>query len=266
MTATLAGIAVERGLLQWDSDARELLGGGTARGATLERLLSHTAGIRALTEDAELVDLPADRLALAQMLLDEEPLFAPGSDAAYSNGGYAVASALLEQAFACDFETALTGEVFEPLGLDAGFGWPKRVVGHYWHDGVLVPHDRGDGYALGPPLTAAGDVSATIDSYARFVQLHLRGLRGEAALLTVETFAKLHTPVIAVFALGWGIQEWEGARTSVLAGSAETYFAIVAVQPERDFAAVALLNAAGDAAERSAVGAVRRLVQENADA
>jgi hypothetical protein len=52
------------------------------------------------------------------------------------------------------------------------------VVGHYCRDGVLVPHDRGSGDALSRRLTAAGDVSATIDSYARFMQVHLRGLRG----------------------------------------------------------------------------------------
>jgi CubicO group peptidase (beta-lactamase class C family) len=262
MTATLAAIVVERNALRWTSDAADVLGTGPVRGLTLERLLAHAAGVRALTEDEELVGLPDDRRALAEVLLYEEPLFEPGSDAAYSNGGYAIVSAMLEKTLDVDFEDALQQELFEPLGLEAGFGWPDGLPGHYCRDDMLVPHDPGDGYALPSTLTAAGDVNATIESYARFVQLHLRGLRGDPHLLRSSTYSKLHTPLLGPFALGWGIQEWEGAGTSVHAGSAETFFAIVAVQPARDFAAAAVVNAGGERAQQEAVEIVRELVRE----
>jgi hypothetical protein len=64
------------------------------------------------------------------------------------------------------------------------------------------------------------------------------------------------------FALGWGVQDWEGSRTSVHTGSAETFFAIVVVQPDRDFAAAAIVNAAGEQAEAAAIEVVRALVRE----
>ena len=229
---------------------------------TLERLLSHTAGVRPLTDDSELSSLPAGRLELAQLLLDEEPRFEPGSQADYSNGGYAIVAAILEHAFGSSFEDVLRGRLFEPLTLDAGFGWPAGPIGHYCRNGVLVAQTPGDGYALPPGLTPAGDVSATIDSYGRFVQLHLRGLRGAAELIAADSFRRLHTPLVGNFALGWGVQEWEGARTSVHAGSAETFFAVVVLQPERDFAAAAIVNAAGEQAGAAATEVVRALVRE----
>ena len=252
------------GRLSWHDDAAVLLGRGRPQRITVERLLSHTAGVRPLTEDADLVGLPRERMELAALLLNETPQFEPGATAEYSNGGYAVMSAVLERVFDVPFESVMTEQLFEPLGMDAGFGWPTGPIGHYCRNGRLEPQTAGDGYALPPALTAAGDVSATIDGYAKFIQCHLRGLRGDARLISVDSFRRLHTPLHENFALGWGVQQWEGERTSVHAGSAETFVAIVAVQPERDFAAAAIVNAGGDHASGQAIEVVRNLVQESA--
>jgi hypothetical protein len=96
------------------------------------------------------------------------------------------------------------------------------------------------------------------------VQLHLRGLRGDSQLVRGSTYSKLHTPIVDEFALGWGRQEWEGAETSVHTASAGTFFAIVALQPERDFAVAAVVNAGGERSQQEAVEIVRRLVREHA--
>jgi CubicO group peptidase (beta-lactamase class C family) len=264
MTATVAALAVEQGRLTWEDDAASLLGRGRPHEITVERLLSHTAGVRPLTEDADLVGLPRERAELAALLLSEAPQFEPGTKAEYSNGGYAVMSAVIERVFGAPFETILARELFEPLGIDAGFGWPAGPIGHYFRDGRLEPQTSDDGYALPPALTAAGDVCATIDGYAKFVQWHLRGLRGDASLISVDSFRRLHTPLYENFALGWGVQQWEGALTSVHAGSGGTFFAVVALQPDRDVAAAAFINAGGDHASREAIEVVRGLVQKHA--
>lgn len=264
MTPTVAAVAVEQGRLSWQDDAAVLLGRRRLQCITVERLLSHTAGVRPLTEDADLIGLPRDRAELAALLLDETPHFEPGTTAEYSNGGYAVMSAVLESVFNAPFESILTDQLFEPLEMDAGFGWPTGPIGHYCRDGRLEPQTAVDEYALPPALTAAGDVSASIDGYARFVQCHLCGLRGAARLISADSFRRLHTPLHENFALGWGVQQWEGERTSVHAGSAETFVAVVAVQPERDFAAAAIVNAGGDHASQQAIKVVRNLVHQSA--
>lgn len=252
MTATLAAVAVERGLIEWTSEA--------APGLTLERLLAHTAGVRPLTEDEELAGLPSSRSEVARMLAAEPPLFDPGTDTAYSNGGYAIATTMLEDSAGASWETLLQDWLATPLGIELGVGWPE-LDGHYERDGEMVRHDRSDGYALPPVLAPAGDVNAALGSYARFLQLHLRGLRGRPELISEESFRRLHTPLRDNFALGWGIQPWEGATSSVHAGSAETFFAIAVVQPERDLAVAVVANAGGAAGQRAAVETARTLVR-----
>src|SRR5690348_12810165 len=66
MTATLAAIAVERGLLDWSSSAPAVLDMEGSHGVTLERLLAHAAGVRPLTEDDELAGLPRERSEVAR--------------------------------------------------------------------------------------------------------------------------------------------------------------------------------------------------------
>jgi CubicO group peptidase (beta-lactamase class C family) len=276
ITATAAAVLVERGALAWDSSAAETLGVDEAGASiTLERLLRHAAGIRPLTEDEELEALglePAapieERLAAARLLLADPPSPEPKTGVArYSNGGYTIAAAMLEQADGRPFEELVGAEVFTPLGIEAAFGWPAagsapQPWGHFADDdGGLRPHDPDDGYRLGAVLAPAGDANAAIESYARFVQLHLRGLRGAGSLLTADTFAHLHTPDDEGFALGWGVQEFEGARTSTHSGSADTFYAVVVVQPERDLAVAACANAAGANGARGVVELTRELVR-----
>jgi len=66
-------------------------------GITLERLLAHASGVRPLTEDDELAELPRERSEVARPLVSESLLFEPGTDNTYSNGGYTVAAAMLEE-------------------------------------------------------------------------------------------------------------------------------------------------------------------------
>ena len=264
MTATLAAIAVERGLLDWTSSAADVLDVDGSTEITLERLLAHTAAIRPLTDDAELIGLPQERAEVARLLVSEPPLFEPGADNVYSNGGYTVAAAMLEAVTGTTWESLLEGWLAQPLSITYDTGWPPGLVGHYERDGDLIPHDRADGYLVHAAIAPAGDVSATIGAYGRFVQLHLRGLRGQPELIAVESFERLHTPVRGGFALGWGVQPWEGARTSVHAGSAGTFFAIVALQPERDLAVAVMTNAGGQRAEAASIAAARELIAMHA--
>jgi CubicO group peptidase (beta-lactamase class C family) len=261
MTATLAAIAVERGLLDWTTGAAAALDVDGSSEITLERLLAHAAGIRPLTDDDEFPGLPPARAEVARLLVSEPPLFEPGTDNAYSNGGYTIVAAMLEEVTGTSWESLLQTWLAAPLSIELGVGWPVELVGHYERDGALVPHDLADGYSVPAAIAPAGDVNTTIGAYGRFVQLHLRGLRGRPELISLEAFKRLHTPLGKSFALGWGVQPWEGSRTSVHAGSAGTFFALVAVQPERNLAVAILTNAGGKRAEAASIEAARELIR-----
>ena len=81
LTATLAAIAVERGLIEWSAPARDVLGIDRAHSdVTLTTLLTHAAGVRPLEEDAEIAALdltpasaPEERVEVARILLEDEP-------------------------------------------------------------------------------------------------------------------------------------------------------------------------------------------------
>lgn len=270
MTATLAALAVEDSVLTWETDAADVLPDVCRMGATLVALLSHSAGLGAYAEDEELDAVPPlegnaaeQRLAFARRALAEEPLFDAGAEHRYSNAGYAVAAAMLEEVRGEPWEDQLRDRLFAPLQIEGGIGWPARddtdqPWGHFADGDRFRPHDPTDDYQLPTFLRPAGDVNASLDGYARFLRFHLRGMRGEAELLDVESFQRLHRPIGGTnFALGWGVQDLQGVRTSVHTGSAETFYAVVAIQPDRDLTVAVVANAAGEAVEIAAATALK---------
>jgi CubicO group peptidase (beta-lactamase class C family) len=283
MTATLAALAVERGALGWDTDAAEVLPGTPRRGATLLQLLSHGAGLLPYEEDDEIATVALgngnaaeQRRVFARAVLADEPVFSAGTAHTYSNAGYSVAAAMVETALDEPWEDLLLDSLLAPLEIDGGVGWPARADpaqpwGHFDRAGMFVPHDPEDAYQLSAPIRPAGDVHASLEGYARFLQLHLRGLNGDTALLSDDSFRRLHTAVgggrrtergdrFHGHAVGWGILDIDGVRSSVHSGSADTFYAVVALQPDRNLAAAVVANAAGPAVERALGPLLRELL------
>jgi CubicO group peptidase (beta-lactamase class C family) len=186
----------------------------------------------------------------------------------YSNTGYAVAAAMAEAATGESYESMLQTRLFQPLGVRAGYGWPAKEDpcqpwGH-WRGRVrrrLIPQDPNGCYQLEAHLAPAGDVHLSVGDYARFLQLHLRGLHGRDGLLQAETVRQLHTPV-GEYALGWGVWEQNGIKVSGHEGSAGSFYAAAVVVPECDVAVAVFANAgdeaAGDACREAATELLRR--------
>jgi CubicO group peptidase (beta-lactamase class C family) len=280
MTATLAGALVEDGALSWDltlADAfPEMKIHPGYAGVTLRQLLSHTAGLSPMTDDAEFVPVPEltgspteQRRAFVAWLLEREPAFPKAQEFHYSNAGYSVAAHLIETRTGRPWEELMRQRVFAPLHIHMVFGWPTvagpaQPVGHVQGTNGLELQDPA--YQLGPALAPAGDVSLPIRDYGRYLQAHLRGLRGRPGLLRPETFQVLHEPVSrnekgVGYALGWGIAELDGVPTHVHTGSAGTFVACVALQPSRDLAVALMTNAGGDEVEPGAKEAMRELIK-----
>jgi CubicO group peptidase (beta-lactamase class C family) len=109
-------------------------------------------------------------------------------------------------------------------------------------------------------MEGAGGLSLSIEDYAAFVQMHLRGLRGEGSVvLRAESVRELHLPD-GRYALGWGVQDYAGARSHVHAGGNGEFYALVALQPDRDHAVAFLTNDGGDDAETQASAIVQALL------
>jgi CubicO group peptidase (beta-lactamase class C family) len=277
MTATLLAMLVEEGTLDWGTTALEAFPelAGTIHpehaGVTLTQLLQHRAGIEPLTNFAEVPPLPGtprQQRRLGSGMLLELPPAAPVGTYLYSNGGYGIAAAMAEARTERPWEDLLQSRLLQPLGIAATFGWPaaadpSQPWGHEPTASGWVPHAPDlttDPLRMPPAIAPAGDLSMSVRDYAKFIQLHLRGLRGQPRLLSGETFARLHTPV-EHYAMGWGEVDLEGERTATHDGSTGTFWATVWMQPGRDLAVAVLVNAGGERAAAAAGSAAAALLR-----
>lgn len=264
MVATLVAREIEAGRLRWDSRIVEVLPDVAifARreywGVTITQLLQHRAGVVPLLALEDISAVPKfrgtviqQRRQFAAWALRRKPTATPGTMTAYSNGGYIVAAAMLERVTGKPVETLLQQKLFAPLGITtARFDWPAtgrlttQPWGHAATETGFVPVNPLDPNTRAPAwANAAGNVSLSTGDFARFVQLHLRGLRGTSNYLAPDTFARLHSPVDG-YACGWAIQQIEGEPTiSHHAGGTDLFYAVMVVVPDLDRAAVVVVNA-----------------------
>ena len=189
MTATLAAILVEDGLISWDSTPLDVWPELASsihpgfRNATLRQFLSHSAGMKrddeyGPAEDSAPGSLMEKRRAWSGHLLTRAPEFTPGTWN-YSNVGYMVAGAMLETRAAMSYETALTTRVFAPLGMThSGFGPPgnpgafDEPLGHWSRISGFEPvspdsNDADNPLSLGPQAESTPRSRTTRDSCRR---------------------------------------------------------------------------------------------------
>ena len=291
ITATLVATLVEAGKLSWTTTPGDVFPemrdsmSPAFRGVTLEQLLSHHAGVSPFsdTDDDDFKRIPSlkgtpveRRRAFTAWVLRGKPVEPPGTKAVYSNGGYAIAAAIVERVTGESWESLIRERVFGPLGINGTFAWSEspdveQPWGHYeTRSGVKAVDPRDPNERVPPIIWPAGSVELSLDDYARFLQLNLRGLEGhDTSLLRAATIKRLHTSPVAPgdsFALGWGVQEFEGASARVHVGSAGAFFAVTMLQPTRDLAVAVFANAGGQRADKASKEALKTLVRRYATA
>ncbi|WP_271078105.1 serine hydrolase domain-containing protein [Aurantiacibacter sp. MUD61] len=224
---------------------------------TFAQLLGHASGLPAFDTGAELgqlpempADIPEASRAAAQWFLSQPLVSQPGSETRYSNAGYVIAGELLARHQGMPFAEVVAREVLAPLGIEGSYGRDQRLdagdpVGHTAGEDGAEPYLDPE-----PPipawLQAAGGLSMPIDDYATYVRAHLCALQGEGAFLSQEMAERLHTPLIADgAALGWGRFELGGHITSFHIGGTGDFTAYMALQPDRDRAALAVVSVGG---------------------
>ncbi len=289
ITATLVATLVEAGTLRWTTTPAQIFPemrdsmSPAFRGVTLEQLLSHHAGVSAFTDTEDedfkkiphLIGTPMERRrAFTAWVLRGKPVEPPGTKAIYSNGGYTIAAAMVERVTGHSWESLIRERVFRPLGINGTFAWSdsadvEQPWGHYeTPSGVKAVDPRDPGERVPPIMWPAGSVELSLDDYARFLQLNLRGLEGhDTSLLRAATIKRLHTSPVAPgddFALGWGIQEFDNAPARVHVGSAGAFFAVTMLQPTRDLAVAVFANAGGERADTAAKEVLITLVRRYA--
>jgi CubicO group peptidase (beta-lactamase class C family) len=232
------------------------------------------------------------RREFVERLLNVEPLAAPGLRYEYSNAGYSVVAAMLESITGESWQELVRTRIFQPLNMSSsGFGMPAtpehpdRVWGHFSGASGLIQLPPMPEGVLPPVLEPAGDIHASAKDMAKFLCAHLAALThsppaadepdGQAInevgndatappstprpFLSHETAKRLHAPLLNDYALGWFTFECGGARATAHNGSAGFFFALMAIWPELDLAAVVLTNSgAGEGACLEVLEAIGR--------
>ena len=282
MTALLVARLVEAGVLRWDTTMAEAFGAHAAamhpdfRDVTLTQLLRHRAGVA-----LALTDFPAGLLGRLEPLepaqqrglvsleaLALEPRFTPGSKFEYTNFGYVIAGAVIEQATGESWEAQLQARVFEPLRMDScGFG--PTAVGddrsqpwaHADQGEAFVPVELDNPPFLGP----AGTVHCSLPDWGKFAAVFFDG----ATFVGADSIDRLTSPVPKEdgrgggYALGWAVPEPEAFGVPVLThdGSNTFNYASVIVMPSLGAAVLVAVNAGGERAQTAAVAAALELAR-----
>ena len=158
--------------------------------------------------------LPQQRLEIARQALSRPPGIPPDTKYWYSNVGYILAGAVLEQLTGRAWEDLMRERLFQPLGISTGGFGPPGTAGKtdqpWGHSSILgKPIDPGSPAAQFPLYYGpAGLAHMTITDWAKFIRLHLRGDPAnphcQVALLKRDTFAELHAVVpTPTYSKGW---------------------------------------------------------------
>lgn len=259
ITATMIATLVDEGVLRWDGTLEQMFPQWpihrALRGVTLAQLLSHRAGLAPFMGGADLDSAPrlygderSQRAQFTEWLLGRKPESEPGTRFAYSNAGFVVAAAAAERAADRSWERLMRERVFEPLGMkSAGFGWPAyddpgQPWGHRLDGARLLAHDPRGPYQLGAMIGPAVDVHVSARDLGRFLDDQARGIAGTPGLLKPATYARMHALDPEGYALGWRVGKRDGVVTSLHGGSAETFYATVAVCHDDGLEIAILLN------------------------
>lgn len=264
---------VEAQVLRWNMTLEEALPEYVSqmrteyRKVTLTDLLQHRAGFPTFLDLDSIARLPTvrgtsreQRAAFASFILAQPPASRPGIDFAYSNSDYAVAAVIAERATATSWETLVTTRVLDPLMMHAGTGWPSTGVddqpwGHLVSASNVSAFSPLGDYQLLPTFYPSYGLNMSLSDYVKFAQAHLAGLRGSDGLLKATTFQLLHTSAGA-FAMGWGVQDIGGVRTSTHVGNVGTFLMAVALQPSRNLGVAVAANADGVGVSQAVTDAV----------
>ncbi len=278
MTAILIGQLIDQRQLSFDTTMADIFPDLAAKmdpamaKVTVRELLDHDAGLLPNLDwwalDATHLPLPAQRRKAVEQALSAPPATAIGKFS-YSNVSYVVLGAIIETKTGKSWEEIIERQIFRPLEMtSAGFGAPgtpgqvDQPWGHLDENGKLKPTKIDNAPVLGP----AGTVHCSIGDWSRFVAEDLRAAQGQPTLVSPETFKQLTTPMPGQdYAGGWTVTQrpWAGGLALTHAGSNTTWYCIVWIAPNKDFAVLIATNYGGAVAAQAADEGIGNLVDVN---
>ncbi|MGW7046683.1 serine hydrolase domain-containing protein [Streptomyces avermitilis] len=269
-TAVLVLRLRDEGVLDLGDPLEKHLPGTGAGEATMAELLAHTGGLAAESPEPWWERTPGSLRPELADVLGELPLRHPvGRRHHYSNPGYTLLGALVEELRGAPWEEVLRREVLEPLGLHRTSGDPRAPHAggwavHPWAD-VMLPEPAEDLGRMAP----AGQLWSTTGDLARFAVFLAQG---DERVLSAESVREMRTPAApaeaadvmsgSAYGLGMQLQYRDGRLLVGHSGSLPGFLANLTVSVEDDLAAVVLANCTSGPMPSAVAADLVRIVAE----
>ncbi|QDT48436.1 D-alanyl-D-alanine carboxypeptidase precursor [Symmachiella dynata] len=265
-TATLAAVLVDDETIDWSTTISDVWPDQPVhqgfKKVTLEQLLAHTGGLQS--------DLPSgpewrsffaeqnkpehERARLCYLVLTKPPQGTVGKHV-YSNLGYAIAAAMLEERAKKPFEQLMQDRVFKPLGMTNTEFYSamklKRAKGPLlWGHAIKSgkPVKPGELGSENPTVYAScGTIRTTIDDWAKYLSWHINE-SAAPVLKKDETLRRLHQGVAnrgasgQKYGFGWIQFKSPFGHTLQHTGNNTNQFSLVWGMPDAKRATLVITN------------------------
>jgi len=165
----------------------------------------------------------------------------------YSNASYTMASFMLEKVTGKNYRELIQKTLTDDLDIPVHIGWPNTFAkdqpwGHIITKKKLEVFPPNHEYQFPELLNPAGNLSISPRDYAKYTQLHLKGLKGADNCITSKSYHYIHYCKKG-FSLGVGNGVYYGKRISMFDGSAGTFYCRSIIVANCDFAITIMMNA-----------------------
>lgn len=259
-TATLVGMLVDEGKMDWDDPITKYLpyfeldidSEDANAEATIRDLLSHRTGFVRMG-----LLFASGKIPREEVLHDAtaaEPFAGFREKFYYSNVMYMAGGIAAEKAAGTDWDTLIADRIFEPLGMESTSTSisqaqkdPRLSLGYLWDDDLQA-------YKYKPMrnvdnIAPSGAINSNVLDMAQWLRLQLGlGEYEDQHLISEEQLRETWTSQIEEIApgisygLGWMLREWEGQPVVEHGGNVDGFSAEVALLPESSLGFVLLTN------------------------
>ena len=259
-TATLIGMLVDEGQMDWDDPITDYLPYFTLdiesedenAEATIRDLLSHRTGFCRMGLLFASGELPREEVLRAATAA--EPFTGFREKFYYSNVMYMAAGVAAGKASGTDWDALIAERIFEPLGMSSSYTSVHQVqtnphlsLGYFWDEDL-------EEYEHKPMrdvdnIAPAGAINSNVLDMAQWVRFQLdHGEYEGQRLISEEQINETWTSHIEIageisYGLGWMLQEWEEQPVIEHGGNVDGFSAEVALLPESNLGFVLLTNA-----------------------
>jgi len=258
ITSLIAALLVEQGQIKWNTKFFGLFpqlkqkSKKKYQNITLQDLLTFRGKLPAYTytfdnptKDQIKGDDNEQRLQLAEYFISQKPMKKNSEGLTPSNVDYIIAGLMLEKASGKPYKQLVTS-FGNTEGISFNFDYPNLsdTLQPWGHDRNLNPLPPFDNYKLNW-LLSAGNINISLPDYIKFIQLQLKGLKGETKILSSQTFEKLLYG-LPVFSYGWfnKIDDKTSYHIAYNEGDAGAFISWVEIIKEMDKAYIVLTNSA----------------------